>query len=718
MLTTNDDDVTGVFEDMTDPFGIFANVAISVTENNNPDFTPISVTCKETVSNTAIADPENFVANLADVIECTFVNEKKGSLKITKIAPTQTEEISFFFEVSGGVTTIGEQEIELSTITMVTIDRVVAANDYMMEETIVPTFWILDPTNPPFCTLEGGASTGTIDGGNPKKINGITVEPGKTTECTFTNLPPGILTIFKDITPFEDLQDFNFELNGASDILISAFTLDDDGGSIGIFGGDDTNLNFATFLLPANQLYTAEETLPDEFWELIDIQCETPPLGSVITKNVASNFVQVDLKPGDDVECTFRNQSDFPTRTQGFYKTHTDITLMVRDPVVSPIIIGVYPDGYYKVINSWPILFGAWEASPGKMAGPADDPLKGNEAKRFSPDPEKIRLLHQLLAAIYNCVAFGCPQPIQQAIIDANIAWSTGDTAALIALATFFDGYNNGDLTSGSDLGACTVCGIPGASPKVSKAYANAEIDGAGSPVITGITVWDNLGGEENTLTFDTVVKGKRVMKGHSMKNAYTEPEPEPEPTNQAPIANAGANQLVTDADKNGVETVTLDGTGSSDSDGTITSYEWKEGVTVLGSTSTITLDLATGGHTITLTVTDDDGATSTDTVEITVEEVPNQAPIANAGANQQITDSDGNGVETVTLDGTGSSDPDGTISYEWKEGATVLGSTATITLDLATRGHEITLTVTDDKGATSIDTVTINVKKAPKAPK
>jgi len=128
---------------------------------------------------------------------------------------------------------------------------------------------------------------------------------------------------------------------------------------------------------------------------------------------------------------------------------------------------------------------------------------------------------------------------------------------------------------------------------------------------------------------------------------------------------------------------------------------------------------LATGGHTITLTVTDDDGATSTDTVEITVEEVPNQAPIANAGAAQQITDADGNGVETVTLDGTGSSDSDGTIaSYEWKEGETVLGSTATITIDLATGGHTITLTVTDDEGATSIDTVNINVKKAPKAPK
>ncbi|MFQ5630229.1 MAG: S8 family serine peptidase, partial [bacterium] len=38
------------------------------------------------------------------------------------------------------------------------------------------------------------------------------------------------------------------------------------------------------------------------------------------------------------------------------------------------------------------------------------------------------------------------------------------------------------------------------------------------------------------------------------------------------------------------------------------------------------------------------------------------QAPIANAGADQTVTDNDGNGIESVTLDGSASFDPDGTI--------------------------------------------------------
>ena len=89
---------------------------------------------------------------------------------------------------------------------------------------------------------------------------------------------------------------------------------------------------------------------------------------------------------------------------------------------------------------------------------------------------------------------------------------------------------------------------------------------------------------------------------------------------NQPPVANAGADQSVTDSDGNGSESVTLNGAASSDSDGTISSYVWKEGTTQIATGATPAVTLAAGTTTITLTVTDNDGATATDTVIVTVQ--------------------------------------------------------------------------------------------------
>ncbi len=89
--------------------------------------------------------------------------------------------------------------------------------------------------------------------------------------------------------------------------------------------------------------------------------------------------------------------------------------------------------------------------------------------------------------------------------------------------------------------------------------------------------------------------------------------------SNIPPVANAGTDQVLYDDDNNGRETVVLDGSGSSDSDGNITNYSWSlenEQITWGESPS---LDLPTGEHSIVLTVTDNDGARHTDTVLITV---------------------------------------------------------------------------------------------------
>ena len=97
---------------------------------------------------------------------------------------------------------------------------------------------------------------------------------------------------------------------------------------------------------------------------------------------------------------------------------------------------------------------------------------------------------------------------------------------------------------------------------------------------------------------------------------------------NQPPVANAGADQSVTDSDANGSQNVTLNGSASSDPDGTISSYVWKEGTTQIATGATPAVTLAVGSHTITLTVTDNAGATATDTMVATVNAAGGGTPV------------------------------------------------------------------------------------------
>ena len=193
-------------------------------------------------------------------------------------------------------------------------------------------------------------------------------------------------------------------------------------------------------------------------------------------------------------------------------------------------------------------------------------------------------------------------------------------------------------------------------------------------------------------------------------------------PTNQPPVANAGP-------DRSGVAAgamVTLDGSASFDPDGSIASYAWSQtaGTTVaLSSVDAVSPSFTApspGPETLTfeLTVTDNNGATDTDTVNIAIAAGPaNQPPVASAGPDQ----SGIAGGATVTLDGSGSTDPDGSIaSYAWSQTA---GSSVTLvdadtaspsfTAPSETTAQTLTfeLTVTDNNGATDTDTVNIAVR-------
>jgi hypothetical protein len=195
-------------------------------------------------------------------------------------------------------------------------------------------------------------------------------------------------------------------------------------------------------------------------------------------------------------------------------------------------------------------------------------------------------------------------------------------------------------------------------------------------------------------------------------------------PANEAPRAVAGADQIVDEQ-----VDVTLDGNASTDSDGTIASYRWSQvaGPLVALDTpdsSTARFTSPSVGIVKTLTfelrVVDSGGSSATDQVDIVVNPIPglNQAPVADAGLSRTLSE-----FGNVTLDGTGSADPDGVIStYAWSQtaGPTVtLNDPNVVTPFFAAPGVSgptqvsFELTVTDNEGADDTSAVTITIVPA-----
>ena len=183
----------------------------------------------------------------------------------------------------------------------------------------------------------------------------------------------------------------------------------------------------------------------------------------------------------------------------------------------------------------------------------------------------------------------------------------------------------------------------------------------------------------------------------------------------ERPVANAGQNQSIDDADNSGDEAVTLDGSGSTDADGTIESWSWSLNGVEFGTGETLTVGTSVGVYTVVLTVTDDEGDTDTDDVVITVVGTgENMPPVADAGQGQSLEDADDSGAETVTLDGSGSTDSDGEIvSWRWDVNNTPIGTGETLTTEFDVGQSVVTLYVTDDDGETAWDEVWITVVAA-----
>lgn len=194
---------------------------------------------------------------------------------------------------------------------------------------------------------------------------------------------------------------------------------------------------------------------------------------------------------------------------------------------------------------------------------------------------------------------------------------------------------------------------------------------------------------------------------------------------NAAPVAKAGEDREVVEGD-----TVRLDGSASSDANDDELSYQWRFTSRPSGSAAALTDTAAvapefiadeTGTYVLELVVNDGELDSAPVTVTITVTQA-NVKPVANAGADQSVIEGD-----TVTLDGSTSSDPDGdTITYTWRFVSTPSGSAAalsdvdvvapTFTADVP-GSYLLALVVNDGEKDSAEDRVTVTAAEANAAP-
>lgn len=155
------------------------------------------------------------------------------------------------------------------------------------------------------------------------------------------------------------------------------------------------------------------------------------------------------------------NQPAVPTRTLGFWQTHTAFS--------ESIFHGAPLNGTFNlggmVINTDGKLFGGFYSSiPKTTAG----------AKRSSVDQARMQLAQQYIAAVLNCAAFTCPANITTLLAQASTDFSSGTASQILADASALDAYNN----SGDSISTSLSAGS--ATPGDSKATAT-------------LTFWDVL---------------------------------------------------------------------------------------------------------------------------------------------------------------------------------------------------------------------------------
>jgi hypothetical protein len=298
------------------------------------------------------------------------------------------------------------------------------------------------------------------------------------------------------------------------------------------------------------------------------------------------------------------------------------------------------------------------------------------------------------LATSDTCIITVQPNLPPTADAGADQDVNEGDTVML-------DGFNSTDPDDGIDSYLWQQVGVPNVTlsdaTAVRPTFTAPVVGTGGASLVFTLTVTDSIGLASTDSCIVSIING-----------------------NAPPTADAGPDQS---ADENTI--VTLDGVNSTDPDDGIDSYLWTQTggtqVTLLtpsaAQTDFTAPNVGPSGEALTfqLTVLDVGGMRSTDSCIINVSWV-NLSPTADAGLDRSATEGD-----TVTLDGSNSTDPDDSVAaYLWTQisgpSATLSDATEAMPTFVApavdSGGATLTfgLTVDDAGGLQSTDQVSITI--------
>ena len=198
-----------------------------------------------------------------EVITCTFTNTKRGHILIDKVTDPAGDPASFEFDSNYGV------NFTLTDTQDPNDSGAIVPGTYSVAE-LTPAGWDLTGTS---CS-------------DQSPVTAISLQPGETVTCTFTNTKRGTIIVEKQTSPDGATGSFTFTGDAA--------------GSIGDNGKITVNN-----LVPGT--YTSSEADPKPDFALGAIVCDDGQSATASTVNLASRLATFELDPGETVTCVFTN---------------------------------------------------------------------------------------------------------------------------------------------------------------------------------------------------------------------------------------------------------------------------------------------------------------------------------------------------------------------------------------------------------------------------